>query len=404
MRMTDVELLEKHRGGCEEAFADIVRAHAGWVYALARRRLRDAHLAEDVVQAVFIVLDRKLPKFAADGAFINWLHKTAWYATETAARNQRRREIRESEAATMRTESDTSNDRWDELAPMLDELIGKLSRSDREAILLRYFRSMSFAEVGEQLGSSEDAARKRVERAVAKLRQMAERRGMNISAAVLATDLAKRVLIPPPAGLVARATAAATTSAAPMIAASSTSIVKGAIIMMAKAQASMIGTWVLVGMICVGGSIWVTRTATAQPALSNNAPANNAPTAVVVAANLPAIPKADLQSAPYSEIVWPFQPPQVKVGSTRYELLAIDDLKVEQIAEFARKTYGNLWQKRFDEDLVEVLTQMGDPLGEQVILQLRTLDTNKIVTLEGVPMTKSNRRSIYQADNPQLGK
>src|SRR2546421_6663410 len=87
--MTDVELLEKHRGGCDEAFADLVRRHLGWVYGMARRRLRDSQLAEDVAQAVFILLHRKAPRFAAGGAMGNWLHKTAWYATENAAPNQR---------------------------------------------------------------------------------------------------------------------------------------------------------------------------------------------------------------------------------------------------------------------------------------------------------------------------
>ena len=172
---------------------------------------------------------------------------------------------------------------------------------------------------------------------------------------------------------------------------------------MAKAQAGVIGTWILAGVIGVGGSIWAARAATVGQS-SSNAHSGKAPAAALTALPPSGAPKADKQSAPYSEIVWPFQPPQVKVGSTRYELLAIDDLKVEQIATFARKTYGNLWQKRFDEDLVEVLTQMGDPLGETVTLQLRTLDTNKEVTLEGVPMTKANRRNIYLADNPQIGK
>src|SRR5262245_38966171 len=54
-RMTDVELLENHRaGGDERAFAELVRRHLGWVYGVARRSLsgRDAHLAEDVAQAV----------------------------------------------------------------------------------------------------------------------------------------------------------------------------------------------------------------------------------------------------------------------------------------------------------------------------------------------------------------
>jgi len=59
--MTDVELLDKHRGGCDDAFADIVRHHIGWIYGLSLRRLRDPHQAEDVTQTVFILLHKKTP-------------------------------------------------------------------------------------------------------------------------------------------------------------------------------------------------------------------------------------------------------------------------------------------------------------------------------------------------------
>src|SRR5580698_7956671 len=97
--MTDVELLAQHRNGSQSAFADLVRRHLDWVYGVARRRVRDAHLADDVAQAVFILLHRKAPEFAADGAMISWLYRTACYASETAARSERRRAGRETQYA-----------------------------------------------------------------------------------------------------------------------------------------------------------------------------------------------------------------------------------------------------------------------------------------------------------------
>jgi RNA polymerase sigma factor (sigma-70 family) len=166
--MTDVELLNQHRRGSDAAFADLVRRHLGWVYGVARRRLRDAHLAEDVAQAVFVLLHRKAPQFAADSAMITWLHKAAWYASETAARTERRRRGRETEAAIMQQNAVTSTDPadWQHLAPLLDQLIAKLPRADREAILLRYYRDLPFADVAVQIGTTPDAARKRVDRAI----------------------------------------------------------------------------------------------------------------------------------------------------------------------------------------------------------------------------------------------
>src|SRR5580704_3098813 len=125
--ITDVELLNQHRNGSESAFADLVGRHLGWVYGLARRRLRDAHLADDVAQAVFILLHRKAPEFAADGAMIRWLYRTAWYASESAARSERRRVGREMNYASQRPEAVPSDQApaWKELAPILDTLVGK---------------------------------------------------------------------------------------------------------------------------------------------------------------------------------------------------------------------------------------------------------------------------------------
>lgn len=163
----DAELLAQYRSGSETAFADIVRRHTPWVYSLALRGCGDAHLAEDVVQAVFILLHRKAPAFIADGAMINWLHKVARYAaaTATAARSERRRQKREFTAAKELPHENTSSE-WLELAPLLDQLIDRLPQTDRQAVLLRYFLDLSFADVAAQMNSTTEAARKRVDRAV----------------------------------------------------------------------------------------------------------------------------------------------------------------------------------------------------------------------------------------------
>src|SRR5262249_23634596 len=82
----------------------------------------------------------------------------------------------EQKAAAMRPEShldSPSVDRhevWSRVAPRLDELVAKLRTSDRDALLLRFFQRKSMAEVGAALGVSEEAARKRVAKAVERLR------------------------------------------------------------------------------------------------------------------------------------------------------------------------------------------------------------------------------------------
>lgn len=167
--MSDVDLLEQHRRGDDDAFRHIVARHIGWVYGVARRRVRDAALAEDVAQAVFVLLHRKMPRFSGDAALVAWIHKAAWYATETALRDERRRRRRESEAAMIQpqtTEPDELSPEWDSLAGFVDEMISELGRRDREAILLRFYGGLSFGEMAQKTGSTAEAVRKRVDRAI----------------------------------------------------------------------------------------------------------------------------------------------------------------------------------------------------------------------------------------------
>jgi RNA polymerase sigma factor (sigma-70 family) len=405
--MTDVELLNQHRNGSEAAFADLVRRHLAWVYGLARRRLGDAHLAEDVAQAVFVLLHRKSPRFAADRAMMSWLYKTASYASDSAARGERRRQHRESKVAMSRPEATAPQEpaEWQQLAPLLDELIGRLPRADREAILLRYYRDLSFAEIAEQIGVTPDAARKRVERAVEKLRQLAAERGGAISAAGLAAGLAAFVRIPPPAGLVATATVTATAPAGSAMAASTAAIVKGAVTMMASTKLTIfavvtVACVVLGGAIC--GTVWML--ADGQP------DSNNAQTPTTAPATLPAQATASHpvqfdaggplpKLAPYSAIRWHGQIPEVQIEDTWYGLIAINGLTVNKI--MASQKDNEPHRKHFAEDLVELMTRMGQAPAATVTLQVQTLDAErKLLTLQNVPMTEENRQALMNWPAP----
>jgi RNA polymerase sigma factor (sigma-70 family) len=255
----DTELLNQHRAGSDSAFAEIVRRHTPWVYALARRTCGDAHLAEDVVQAVFILLHRKAPHFAGDGAMINWLHKVARYAAATAARSERRRRKRQTEVAMLPPQGSSSE--WNELAPLLDQLIDRLPSADRQAVLLRYYVDLSFEEVGRQTDCSAEAARKRVDRAVEKLRGMAERKGLVLSSAALTTTLIEQVRVSPPTGLIARVVTLPPMGSS--LAVSSHSIVKGASFIMATTKAAMFTVNALAVMGVLGGAIWIAKAASA---------------------------------------------------------------------------------------------------------------------------------------------
>jgi RNA polymerase sigma factor (sigma-70 family) len=220
--MGDWELLQAYATQrSETAFAELVQRHVHWVYSAARRQVTDRPLAEDVTQAVFVLLARKAGRLRPGTSLTGWLFRTTRFVAQTALRAQRRRQRSEEVASAMstadltRSERDSPEEIWNQLAPHLDEAVAALSESDRSAILLRFYEQKSLREVGERLGLSEDAAKKRVTRALDKLRAFLTRRGVALGALGLAGLLTEQTVQAAPATLATGAlqTALAGTSA-----------------------------------------------------------------------------------------------------------------------------------------------------------------------------------------------
>jgi RNA polymerase sigma factor (sigma-70 family) len=178
----DDELLRRYAvEGSNEAFSELVQRYANFVYGAALRMTRNTHRAEEVTQSVFVVLARKAKALLGRRELAGWLHVTARYAAADLARSEARRQRREREAETI-TEPDQSVD-WETLSPLLDEELAHIRPRDREALMQRFFRNLSYNDVGGCLGISENAARMRVERALGKLQKRLSRRGI-VSTAV----------------------------------------------------------------------------------------------------------------------------------------------------------------------------------------------------------------------------
>ncbi len=199
--MNDYELLRDHaRNGSQAAFTQLVERHLGLVYSAARRQVGDAHLAEDISQQVFTLLARKAGRLGADTVLSAWLYRTARHLASETVRREVRRQRREQLAAETMNLS-TPDAAWRQIEPLLDEAMAGLSRGDHDAIVLRYFENKSLKEVAATLGTSEDAAQKRVARALDKLRAKFTRRGVTLSASALAAAIAGGAVHAAPAGL-----------------------------------------------------------------------------------------------------------------------------------------------------------------------------------------------------------
>ncbi len=218
----DNELLRRYADArSEEAFAQFVEGNMSFVYQAALRRTNgDMHLAEDVVQLVFSSVARNAASVARHAVPAGWLYVTTRNCAANLMRAERRRKAREREAmnAPKFTHESESPPDWGRLRPELDAVIDKLERVDREAVLLRCLQGRPFAEVGRILRTSEDGARKRVERALERLRDLLARRGITSTAAALAAALEGQAGLAAPAGLAAHVTGLALASAGPPVA------------------------------------------------------------------------------------------------------------------------------------------------------------------------------------------
>ncbi len=193
--MNDWELLQEWAGKrSETAFAQIVQRHVDFVHACARRQTNRPDLAEEVTQGVFLLLSQKAGGFGAGIILTSWLFRTTRFLAARAIRAESRRHHHESAAAAMNqivTANDTPEpaDLWAGIEPHLDAAVAALPPLDRDAVLLRYFERKPMREIGTALGVQEEAAKKRVNRAVAKLRDILVRRGVAVTAASLAAIL-----------------------------------------------------------------------------------------------------------------------------------------------------------------------------------------------------------------------
>jgi len=205
---SDAQLLRDYaERGVEAAFAEIVARHTDLVYSSALRQVYSPDLARDVTQSVFTDLARKARTVSTNlspkASLVGWLYRGTRFAARDLYRNETRRTQRERQAMEqLQSDSGTGVPPvWLEIAPHLDAALNELDDTDRDAVLLRYFKNHDLRTVGATLGISDDAAQKRVSRAVERLREFFAKRGVTIGTSGLVVVISANAVQAAPVGL-----------------------------------------------------------------------------------------------------------------------------------------------------------------------------------------------------------
>jgi uncharacterized protein (TIGR03435 family) len=256
--LDDIGLLREYvKRGSEEAFATLVERHVNKVYSVTLRHTGNPHQAEEITQAVFIILARKSQQLSRGVVLYSWLYKTARLASMAFIRGEIRRTRREQEAFMQNALNETKEPEvWPQIAPLLDAALAALNETDRRALVLRFFYGKSMKEIGADLGANEDTTKQRVNRALEKLQTYFQKRGVHSTTAMLAGTISACSVQVAPVALAKSITAVALTKGA-TASTSTLTLIKGALKIMAWTKAKTVIV-VGAGVLFAAGTTTVT--------------------------------------------------------------------------------------------------------------------------------------------------
>ncbi|HXF10445.1 MAG TPA: TIGR03435 family protein [Desulfuromonadaceae bacterium] len=257
----DMELVRRYANGkSEAAFGELVRRHLNLVYSAAMRYVRNPQDAEDIAQAVFVVLEKKAADLPSRTILTGWLYETARWTSMHFLRTQARRQRREQEAYMQSVlDQSHSEETWCRMKPLLEAAMSRLSQKDRTLLALRFFENKNGPETAAILGIGEWAVRKRVERALEKLHRYFSAHGVTSTTSAIGEAMAQHSVQAAPTALAG--TIVAVALAKGVTASTSTlTLSKGALKLMAWTKMKTAGMIGIALALTLGGTTLAIKT------------------------------------------------------------------------------------------------------------------------------------------------
>jgi len=184
----DIELLRRYADGNDaEAFSELVRRYARFVFSVARRITGDANDAEDVSQQCFLELARRAGTIS--GSLGAWLHRLAWSRSLNLRRDRATRQGYEHQSVATAQSGSASEPTWVELEPLIDDAIAGLPDELRVPLVLHYLQQKTQAEVAAECGVEQSTISRRLSHGIEAVRERLREGGVLLSGTVLATQM-----------------------------------------------------------------------------------------------------------------------------------------------------------------------------------------------------------------------
>lgn len=262
----------------DAAFSTLVERYGPMVYNVCRRILGDAHDAEDAFQATFLVLVRKGAGLRDPGRLANWLYGVAYRSARKVKVQAALRAKSERRAGIPSGSSEVRDMTYEELHAILDEEISQLPEKYALPLVLCYLEGKTNAQAAAVLGWPEGSMSRRLSRARELLRSRLARRGLTLSAALLAASLARPAVASVPGELLASTVRAGSlvargSAVAEVVSSSAAHVVEEVLLGMSVLSRVSIPAAVALGVLLTAGAVgvWhvsaVAQAANRQPAV-----------------------------------------------------------------------------------------------------------------------------------------